>query len=375
MMSSRRTYYGDSVESAVARARQELGDETLLVETGLNTGGNRHLGPYAVTVETEAAMAGTVPESLSTMEAPRLETGSGGLDAIQSEIGRLSVLVRSLAAHLPSFSYMPELQAAAAQLEASGLPQALVREILERVERRMGLRQSQDQAGEAQVRRGMAAEFESMLAVSPDSGAPNGNRRVIALVGPPGAGKTTTLAKLAMRYGVSSRAPSVILSADCYRVAAAEQMRAYAAILGLPFALAETPGCLSRLLVEQRHKEVILIDTPGCGPNDLECFEEWSRAFAAHPEIETQLVLPAVSRYEDLMRAWRRWSEFHPAKLIFTHIDETAFHGGWLGFAASTGLPISCLSFGQRVPEDLEIASKPLLMQMLFGGAARAATA
>ncbi|MBN9661704.1 MAG: hypothetical protein J0H49_26140 [Acidobacteria bacterium] len=374
-MSSRRTYYGSSVESAVAQARQELGEETLLVETGLNTGGNRHLGPYAVTVETDAVFPEPVPESPFTMDVPSPEQSIGGLKALESEVGRLSVLVRSLAAHLPTFSYVPELQTAAAQLEASGLPQALVSEVLERVERRLNLRQSPVQAGDAQIRRGIASELESMLAVSPDPRASDGTRRLIALVGPPGAGKTTTLAKLAMRYGVSSRAPSVILSTDCYRVAAADQMRAYAAILGLPFVLAETPGSLSRLLAEHRHKEVVLIDTPGCGPNDQECFEEWSLAFAAHPEIEIQLVLPAIARYEDLMHAWRRWSQFHPVKLVFTHIDATRFHGGWLGFAASTGVPVSSLSFGQRVPEDLEMASKPLLMQMLFGGAARAASA
>ncbi|MGJ5820737.1 hypothetical protein [Paludibaculum fermentans] len=345
------------------------------MEAGLNTGGNRQLGPYAVTVESESISAGPAPEAPGLVQAPRLEPEQAGLEALQSEIGRLSVLVRSLASHLPSFSYMPELQMAAAQLEASGFPQALVGEVLERVERRLGLRQSQDQAGEVRVRRGIAAELESMLAVSPGPGGAAGGRRVIALVGPPGAGKTTTLAKLAMRYGVSSRAPSVILSTDCYRVAAAEQLRAYAAILGLPFALAETPGSLSRLLVEQRHKEVVFIDTPGCGPNDQDCFEEWSRAFAGHPEVEIHLVLPATARYEDLMRAWRRWSQLQPVKLIFTHTDETTFHGGWMGFAISAGLPISCLSFGQRVPEDLEVASKPLLMRMLFGSTARAANA
>ncbi|MGC4055673.1 MAG: 50S ribosome-binding GTPase [Paludibaculum sp.] len=373
-MTSRRTYYGSSVESAVAQARQELGEDTLLVETGLNTGGNRHLGPYAVTVETDATAPGPVPQWMPSVEAPLPESGAGALQAIQTEIARLSVVVRSLASHLPSFSYMPELQAAAAQLEASGLTQPLVSEILERVERRLGLRHSHDRVGEAEIRRGIAAELEDMLVASPIADSAS-NRRVIALVGPPGAGKTTTLAKLAMRYGVTSRTPSVILSTDCYRVAATEQLRAYAAILGLPFALAETPGSLSRLLLEQRHKEVVLIDTPGCGPHDLECFEEWNQAFAAHPEIETQLVLPATARYEDLMRAWRRWSQFRPARLIFTHLDETAFHGGWLGFATSTGLPVACLSFGQRVPEDLEIATKPFLVQLLLGGAAKAATA
>ncbi|WP_321476543.1 GTPase [uncultured Paludibaculum sp.] len=374
-MANQRTYYSNSVESAVAQARQELGEETLLVDAGPTGEAERHLGAYAVLVESGSDEPET-PTGLSRVhEASSSSSAPGGLDAIQSELSRLSILVGSLTAHSPGFGYVPEMNEVAAQLGASGLPHTLIRQILERVERRLGLRHSPEPATESQIRRGIAAELESMLAVSPGLGGDEGRRRVVAFVGPPGAGKTTTLAKLAMRYGIAGRIPSVIVSTDCYRIAASEQLRAYASILGLPFALAETPGALSRVMVEQRQKDLVFIDTPGFGPRDQDFLDEWSSKLNSHSDIQVYLVLPATARCEDLLAAYRRWALFHPTRLIFTHMDETEFHGGWLGLALTTGLPISCLCFGQGVPEDLEVASKPLLLQLLFGGAARAANA
>ena len=87
-------------------------------------------------------------------------------------------------------------------------------------------------------------------------------------MGPPGAGKTTTLVKLAVHYGLTSRRPVALLSTDTYRVAAAEQLRSYAAILGVAFQVVETVGALAQSLEEHRAKDLILIDTPGsrCRP-------------------------------------------------------------------------------------------------------------
>lgn len=374
-MSSQKTFYGNSVESAVAQARQELGEEALLVDAGLTVGADRRLGAYCALVE-GGGDDQELPAGLSFNRASAgPDAAQAGLEAIQSELSRLSALVGSLTTHLPGHGYAPEMTAVAAQMNASGLPDAIVRQILERVERRIGLRRGPESAGETEVRRAIALEMESMLSVEPGLSAEAGRRRVVAFVGPPGAGKTTTLAKLAMRCGVTGRLPSVILSTDCYRIAAAEQLRCYATILGLPFALAETPGSFSRILAEQRQKDLVFIDTPGFGPKDQDCLEEWGARLASHGEIDVHLVLPATGRCEDLLLAFRRWSPFRPARLIFTHMDETEFHGGWLGVALSTGLPVSYLCFGQGVPEDIETATKPLLLRMLFGGVTRAAHA
>jgi flagellar biosynthesis protein FlhF len=165
------------------------------------------------------------------------------------------------------------------------------------------------------------------------------------------------LAKLAMSLGVSARRPSAILTTDTYRIAAADQLKAFAAILGLPIQVVESAGGLSRALLEQRQRELILIDTPGFSPKDWECAQEWAEMLSANPEVEVHLTLPATMRSSDLRDCARKWAIFHPSRLVFTRLDETSAYGGCVAAAADSGLPISWLGTGQAVPEDVEPAT------------------
>ncbi len=108
-----------------------------------------------------------------------------------------------------------------------------------------------------------------------------------ALVGPSGSGKTTTLVKLAVQYGLAGRRPVLLLSVDTYRIAAATQLRSFAAILGVGIQVLETVGALAQAIEENRGKELILIDTPGFGPADMEPTADW-RSFSLLAAISTR---------------------------------------------------------------------------------------
>jgi flagellar biosynthesis protein FlhF len=374
---TKKIYYANTVEAALALARREHGDETLFIDSGETHGEERHLGAQRVVIGYEEAPA---PATFAALAAPAAPAAAGApaapaspaasieSSALNLELKRLSTVVGQLAAGMYASTGVPELGAVTSALAASDLPAELGRSLLERVERRLKLRERDTPAAAGLVRQTLCDELESRIKVDSTLGKPRATRQVVAFVGPPGAGKTSTLVKLAMHAGVSARRPTAILSTDSHRVAATDQLRSYAAILGLPFMLAETPGALARALQEFRQKDLVLVDTPGFGPRETECAEEWANMLAAQSELEVQLVLAATTRSTDLLAATHWWRRFAPSKLLFTRLDETSCGGSAIAAAITTGLPVSYLCAGQRIPEDLEPATKGALVQMLLGG-------
>jgi flagellar biosynthesis protein FlhF len=187
--------------------------------------------------------------------------------------------------------------------------------------------------------------------------------RIVALVGPPGAGKTTTLIKLAARYGLARRDPVRILTADVHRIAAAAQLRSLAAILGIRCEVCETPAVLHQLL-EQPFAGTTFIDTPGFSFREMEDAAELAAVLAV-PAVDTHLVLPASMKPQDLSRAAGHYEIFRPSKLLFTRLDETSRYGALISESARRKRPISFLTTGQQIPDDLEEASTHRLAALL----------
>ena len=353
----RRVFFAATVEAAVATARRELGDEALLVDVQQTSGSSGAPGGYQVLFESscEGASAGDCENG--AIGQPEARAAGAGLVEVKDELARLSSLMAHLASSGTAFPGRPELARMAAMLQSYDLPPDWAQHILSKVEQRLG---SDDR--EHLMRRVIADELRMGLSFNTGTD-PSQRKSVVALVGPPGAGKTTMLVKLAMRFGVSARRPALVLTTDTYRVASADQLRSYAGVLGLPFQLIESPGGLSTALTEHRQKDLILIDTPGFGPRDWESAREWAGMLEANPEVRVHLVLPATARASDMRELVRRWAIFRPDQLIFTRMDETAAYGGCVAAALESCKPLSWLGTGQDIPEDLEPASP----ERLFG--------
>jgi flagellar biosynthesis protein FlhF len=345
-----KSYFSGTVEAAMELAREELGEEALLINARPATPETRMLGAYEVVFgvppKLEKASSGAMPAN--TEPADRLAQDVAGL---RREIERMAQSLRG-ARIFNSHPHAgdPELYSRLIENElAAPLAQAVAE----------------------------GASMESMFEVDATlgrRGTPEGARRIVALVGPPGAGKTTTLVKLAARYGLASAKPAQILSADVYRIAAADQLRTLASILGIGCGVAETPVALAQALEEHRGKDLIFIDTPGLGSGDMEDGADLARMISSHPEIDTHLVLPASMKPSDLERVIDRYEIFQPAKLLFTRMDETGRYGSLVSEAARRSLPISFLTTGQEIPDDLEPAVKARLTELVLGESASAAT-
>jgi len=177
---------------------------------------------------------------------------------------------------------------------------------------------------------------------------------VIALVGPTGAGKTTTLGKLAARYVLKHGSQNVALvTMDTYRIGAHEQLRTLGRILNVPVRVVDEQNSLSEVLNEFGNKRLVLVDTAGLQAQDPQLRGQLSELAAQGARISTLLVLAATSQYRVLKAAWHNYRSCNLAGCILTKVDEAATLGESLGLAMEQGLPVAYVADGQRIPDDL----------------------
>lgn len=184
------------------------------------------------------------------------------------------------------------------------------------------------------------------------------------LIGPSGAGKTSSVAKLASHYRLEHRRSVALITFDMCRETAVEQLRRYAKIMGVPFACPVSARQVHEGLRRHTQIELVLIDMPGIGPADLALARELRRLLPKEA-VTTHLVLPASIREQELCRIARCLSDLPQPRLLFTKLDETESFGTIFEVAHQTGMPLSYWSIGRRVPGDIEIASAERLAAFL----------
>jgi flagellar biosynthesis protein FlhF len=370
-----KSYFARDIKTALLMARQELGPEAMLVHSRKAPPEARHLGDCEVVVgvgpapEPEAAPAPAAPVAEPARAFPEAVRLSAEVAEMRRQIERMaSALNRT--AWLAGPSQEPAgLSDLLADLLAAEVNPELAHEVLD------ALRSHGIPADTGAFRRAAAREMAARVTTDSTLGRGGDGPPIAALVGPCGAGKTATLVKLAVMHGLSARRPTQVISMDTYRVAAYEQLRSYAGIIGVGFQALATPGALAQALEEHRRKGLILIDTPGFGPGDMDAAAELASFLKSRPDVDTHLVLTASTRSADLSRVVDRYEIFGPRKLLFTRLDETESFGPIWSEAVRTAKAVSFLSAGQRVPEDLEQAAPERIVDLVLRPAAAGAVA
>lgn len=195
-----------------------------------------------------------------------------------------------------------------------------------------------------------------------------GRPRRVAFVGPTGAGKTTTLAKVAARAQLEYGRRVSLVTIDTYRIGAVPQLESYASILGVPFAVARTPEELGAALERARASDLVYIDTTGRSPRGAAVGELGPFLERASAD-DVYLVMSATTRPTDSLRAAAVYQRLGATRLCITKLDETDDCAGLPSLASATGLPFTWLGVGQDVPDDLEEA-EPARMRALMARSA-----
>jgi len=334
-----KSYFTNTVESAVSLARVELGSEALLISVRRTGPETKEFGAYEVVFGLAASDAAPQPQ---TSELPAVER-SKNLRPVASAATERSIERQAL-------------------IDAHVSP-ALADEIIGSLEKRIGAKPG----NRNEIQNALSTEIEARFEIA--HGALNDPARpcIAALIGPHGAGKTTTLVKLAIIQGLAANRPVEIISLDTHRVGATETLRSYATVLNVGFYPLDNPALLPHAIEDLIDgNTLILIDTPGCG-RDEASMSGLVKSLSRRQDLESHLVLPATMSGRELRRAIDRFAIFRPASLLFTRIDETVGFGRILTEAARTKTPLSFFGSGPEIPEDLETVTKQALADRVLG--------
>ena len=251
------------------------------------------------------------------------------------------------------------------------LSQDLSEELAERISDAVRDELSVDELDdEHAVRDAVAGRLASLVPIGDSAVAlesPDDRPLTIALIGPTGVGKTTTLAKLAASFKLRHGRKVGLVTCDTYRIAAVDQLRTYANIIGLPLRVAITPAEMMQALHSLSHCDVILIDTAGRGQKDSGKLAELKQSLEAAEPHEVHLVLSSTSSEKVLLQEAQAFADVGADKVVLTKLDEAVSFGVLINVMQKIGKELSFITTGQEVPDHLEIGRPQRLAELVLG--------
>ena len=403
-----RTYKAKNLRDALDLVRRDLGPDAAVLHTREITGGLMGLISRSRRIEVTASRSVHVPSRLPQRlqtpiedpvpaqppqeETPRSYTvphlnseavapppahlepdyrqrfrlgASSQADQLHSMVEQLSLggrvpSNRSAASDLPTALFHVYTD-----LIEQEISEELARELIESAVGTLSPQETNDpQAVKTQIMRLVDGQIQTSGAIRTTPG----RCRTVALIGPTGVGKTTTVAKLAANFRLRERRQVGLITVDTYRIAAVEQLKTYAEIIDLPMDVVSTPREMREAAARMAHLDLILLDTAGRSPRDEVQLQELKAMLAEAKPDEVHLVLSAIAGAKHLGLAAQRFSRVGTTRLLLTKLDEATGLGNLLPLLRESKLPVSYLTNGQNVPDDIVVGQASDIARRMLGG-------
>jgi flagellar biosynthesis protein FlhF len=366
-----KTYRAKTMKEALTRVRRDLGgDAVILSAREVRRRRLFGLGPRALV---EIVASDTMPseQDITGRQGPATFVSSpvSANVSVQvgEQLGRLHAMVETLSRGGHIEHLLPDLPRTLvptySQLIEADIPEVLTHRLIRHIADTLDPEQFDRPDA---IRAALCEAVELVIPVAPPIKAVAGTRRVVALVGPTGVGKTTTVAKLAANFKLAHGTRVGLITVDTYRIAAVEQLKTYAEIIDLPLSVVNDPAEMPHALDDLGAVDLVLIDTAGRSPRDEVKIRELAEFLLQAKPDEVHLVLSAVAGERSLRSAVDRFATVQVDRLILTKLDEAESLGGILAVLGLYSRPLSYLTTGQAVPDDIEPADRKRLARLIL---------
>ena len=330
-------FEGATIRDAIAKVKAKLGDQAVIISTRqVRQGLLGSATEISAAVDEDYAPQDdqvAAPAVAPAMAAPPHRDVEKLIEPLRTELRSLRAMVRT-----SGEGRNTELRSEVAALRR------LVEELRKQDDAKRDMDASRRSRSKRKTKQAQKIEEAPLVRAS--------TSRSIMLVGPTGAGKTTTIAKLAARAALIDDKRVKLITLDNYRVGGVDQIQTFADLIGVPLHVAETPSALVGLLDDDY--DLVLIDTAGRSPRDIASIEDLAAELPGLPALEIHLVIPAASSPEAIDELAARYRRIAPARLLFTKLDEVERCPELSRAPARTNLSITWITMGQNVPEDIE---------------------
>lgn len=367
-MAEIRKYQAKTITEALAMVRADLGRDAVIVQTRkvnkrvLGMWGREMVEVWASDNPDLESLRRPQPSQAVVTSEPPAHEQSSRIEQLESEIQNLKAMIAQLARQ--GVAVVSDNASTSIPAENRWLSLLTQAEVDESIARELLGTVPESTLSESILLSLVAGKLVTAGPIDLEGGQP----KVVMMVGPTGVGKTTTIAKLAAQYALLQKRRVGLITIDTYRIAAVEQLRTYSQIIDVPIRVVYSGAELPAAVREFAGMDVIFVDTAGRSQRNTMQIGELKTCCDRLKECEVHLVLSSTTKTRDLYDVIERFSVMPLHRVIWTKIDESTSFGNILNVAVKHPLPISYVTTGQRVPEDVEVAESNKLASLVVGG-------